>query len=76
MKKILIIVAMLMAFVTNAEEPTNKERCQDWAVMDGIASEDMADYLKECLYNLEIPEEDLTEEEEIITADLDDKSPD
>jgi len=72
----LIVVALLIGSVAVADEPTNEQRCQEWAAIDDISSEDMAIYMKECLYSLNVPDEDLGEEEEITNADLDSNSHD
>lgn len=33
-------------------EITDQQRCEEWAVMDGIAKEDLANYMKECIASL------------------------
>jgi DNA primase len=33
-------------------EITDQQRCTEWAQMDGIAKEDLADYMKECIASL------------------------
>jgi len=71
MKMSLIIGVLAFAPFVMAEELSNQDQCKEWAVMDGISSEDLPDYLKECLYSLEVPEEDPASEEEITTAEAD-----
>lgn len=33
-------------------EISDQQRCTEWAVMDGIEKEDMADYMQECIASL------------------------
>ena len=75
MNYLVMVFAGLLAFCSHASEPTNQQQCEEWALMDGVSDEDMGTYLNECLYNLELPEEDLSVEEEILTAELSDQDP-
>ncbi|WP_283787260.1 hypothetical protein QNI23_011485 [Bermanella sp. WJH001] len=57
--KALLTVLMCLSFSVWAEdgeeneiEISDKQRCEEWAEMDGIAKEDLKDYMKECIASL------------------------
>ncbi len=67
--KVWLLALMVMANLSWAEdgedqdlEITDKQRCEEWAEMDGIPQEDMGDYMKECLSSLNY-EAEMSEEE-------------
>lgn len=53
---VLGIALVTLSFATVAEEPTDEQRCQEWAEMDGIAAEELGGYMKECLSSLNYEE--------------------
>lgn len=57
--KIVMLLMMMLSFAVLADEPmdeesllTDQQRCEEWAEMDGIEAESKADYMQECLQNL------------------------
>ncbi len=67
--KVWLLALMVMANLSWAEdgedqdlEITDKQRCEEWAEMDGNPQEDMGDYMKECLSSLNY-EAEMSEEE-------------
>jgi len=57
--KVWLLMLMVFTSLSWAEygedqdmEISDKQRCEEWAEMDGIAQEDMGDYMKECLSSL------------------------
>jgi hypothetical protein len=53
---LVILLSTLTQFVTaNDEEDTitDQQRCEEWAEMDGIDSDKKAEYIAECLSNLQ-----------------------
>jgi len=55
-KKVLSAMLIMWTMVSVAEEPTDEQRCQEWAEMDGIAAEEMSGYMTECLSSLNYEE--------------------
>ena len=67
--KALLTVLMCFSLTVWAEdgeeneiEISDKQRCEEWAVMDSIAKEDLTDYMQECIASLGY-EADESEEE-------------
>lgn len=63
--KFLVLLMMCVSFGAMAQEPTDEEtvltdqqRCEEWAEMDGIEPENKADYMQECLQNLNYAEQE------------------
>ncbi|MFY0641605.1 MAG: hypothetical protein JXR16_11205 [Bermanella sp.] len=57
--KVFLAVLMCFSLAAWAEdgeehemEISDKQRCEEWAVMDSIAKEDLADYMQECIASL------------------------
>lgn len=57
--KVLFVIFMFFSLSAWAEdgeenevELTDKQRCEEWAVMDSIAKEDLTDYMQECIASL------------------------
>lgn len=57
--KVLLAVLMCFSLTVWAEdgeeneiEISDKQRCEEWAEMDSIAKEDLADYMQECIASL------------------------
>ncbi|MFT5593597.1 MAG: hypothetical protein ACI8SR_001978 [Oceanicoccus sp.] len=57
--KVLFVIFMFFSLSAWAEdgeeneiELTDKQRCEEWAVMDSIPKEDLADYMQECIASL------------------------
>jgi hypothetical protein len=66
MKRFLMIILMSslthLAMANEAEDTiTNQQRCEEWFLIDGIDDENKADYMAECLSNLQY-EDDSNEE--------------
>lgn len=62
MKHILFLILFSsMASLTMANEDyedtiTDQQRCEEWAVMDGIDEENKQEYMSECISNLQYDE--------------------
>jgi len=57
--KALLLVFTIFSLSAWAQDPLDQEsdvsdqqRCEEWAVMDGISQEDMKGYVQECLSSL------------------------
>lgn len=66
MKQILLVLAMAASSYVLSQESyqqtalaDNTAQCKEWAIMDGVADEDMNEYLAQCLQDLDYQEPDV-----------------
>lgn len=65
-----ILIGLVLAQLVHGTEPSNEERCREWAEIDSIPQEELSVYLQECLYSLGFPDEEAHQEEEIPSVEL------